>query len=169
MATLRQPILNYSVLPDANGNTYFEPASVAFGDSDLYKHLVLAFTSQSDRQGIAGKFVVPANYAGNARIVVVWSTTTTAGDVVWDFDYTAVGGDAAESLDPAADQEAATVTDTAGPTARSRQECQIALTAGNLAADDEVLFEFFRDAADAADTLAASAWVFSLLFQYTDA
>lgn len=166
MATLRIPIINAYTLPKAN--CIVEPASKNFGANDRYEHEVLAFVSQSARQGFAGKFTVPKNYVGTAKIAVVWSTTATSGDVVWDCDYRAVGGDSAESLDPTTDQEAVTGTDTASGTARQRQEILITLTSGNFAVDDEVLFNFFRDAADGADTLAATAYLFSLFFEYAD-
>lgn len=169
MATYRLPILAWSCLPDSNGSTYFEPASLNFGTNDLYPHMLIAFADQAAKEGLSGSFVVPQNYVGTANIVPVWSTTATSGDVVWDFEYTAVGGDAAESLDPAANQEAVTGTDTAGGTARRRQELSIALTAGNLAAGDTVLFSFFRDGVNAADTLAATAYLFELFFEYADA
>ena len=170
MSTHRISILNSFTKPDNNGNTIFEPAAVNFGASDRYDHMLLAFKSQAAKEGISGKFTVPKNYIGSAKIVIVWATTATAGDVDWEVNYTAVGGDAAESLDPAADQETpADVTDTASATARRRQECEIGLTSANLAVDDEVLFNFYRDAAAAGDTLAATAYLFALLFEYADA
>lgn len=169
MATWRMPIINAHTVPDNNGNTYFEPASNNFGTNGRYKHNVLAFTSQSAKQGIAGKFVVQKNYVGSAKVIIEWATTATSGDVAWAIAYTAVGGDGAESLDPSTDQEApANVIDTAPGTARRKAETSITLTAANLAADDEVLFNFYRDGAAAGDTLAATAWIFSLLFEYAD-
>jgi hypothetical protein len=146
MTTFRLPIINGYTKPDNNGNTYFEPAAINFGSNDRYDHMLLAFTSQSAKQGIAGKFTVPKNYVGTAKIIIVWATTATSGDVAWNVAYTSVGGDGAESLDPSADQEApSNVTDTASGTARRRMETSITLTSANLAADDEVLFNFTRD------------------------
>lgn len=169
MATITGPcIINSETLPDVNGNTYFEPMGVVFGSNDRHNRQILAFTSQSARQGIAGAFVVPQNYIGTPKIVGKWMTTATTGDVVFDIDIMPVAD--AETLDPAADTETATVTETAKATARQANDFEIALTAGNFAAGDIVPFNFVRDAADAADTLAATAWVEpeSLRFQYTD-
>lgn len=169
MATYRLPILNSATKPDNNGNTYPDPLAVNFSPTNKrYDVMLTAFTSQSARQGIAGKFAVPKNYVGTAKIVVVWSTTATSGDVVWDFDYTAVGGDTTETLDPSTDQESVTGTDSAAATARRKQDLSINLTSANLAVDDQVLFNFFRDGADAADTLAATAYLFDLFFEYAD-
>jgi hypothetical protein len=167
--THRIPILNAHTLPDANGTVIFEPSSLNLDANDRYPHLVIAFTSQSAKHGFGGKFTVPKNYVGSAKVVAVWRTTATSGDVAFAVAYTAVGGDATESMDPNTDQEApSNVTDTASATARRRQEVTITLTSGNLAVDDEVLFNFYRDGADGADTLAATAWLENLLFEYSD-
>lgn len=167
MATHRIPIINAFMVPKAN--CIAEPSSKNFSPTNKrYEHELIAFVSQTLRHGFAGKFTVPKNFVGTAKLAVVWSTTATSGDVVWDWDYRAVGGDSAESLDPSTDQESVTGTDTASGTARQRQELLISLTSANFAVDDEVLFNFFRDAADAADTLAATAYLMSLFFEYAD-
>lgn len=168
MATHRVSIVGAMALPDTSGAAYFEPASI-LNANDLYNHMLAVFTDSGAKNVIGGRFNVPKNYVGTPKIIVVWETSATSGDVVWDFDYTAVGGDAAESLDPAAHQESGTVTDTASGTARRRQEASMDLTAGNLAADDTVLFGLGRDGASGSDTLAASAYVVDVLFQYADA
>lgn len=165
MATIRLPIINAHSLPDTSGGVYFGASSAA-DTNDVYVHSHLVFSSQSAKQGVSGKFTVPKNFVDTAKVVVVWRTSATSGDVVWDFDYTAVGGDNAESMDPAAHQESVTVTDTAGGAALRRMECSVALTDANLAVDDEVLFVFSRDAVDAADTLAATAYVEAIFFEY---
>jgi len=169
VATFDLPILNGFTLPDTNGNTYWEPASVNFGANDLVPHMILAFTSQSAREGIGGKFRVPQNYVGTPILVIEWASTPTTGDVVWDFEHTSISGDGTETADPAAhDRTTETVTDTVGGTARFKMRTTITLVAGDYAANDEVLYEFYRDAADAADTLAASGWLFNLIFRFND-
>lgn len=167
MATHRIPIINSHTLPDTSGTVYFDPSSNTDAN-DRYVHFNVAFSSQAARQGFGGKFVVPKNYVGTAKVIVVWRTTATSGAVVWDFDYSPIGGDSAESMDPSADVESVTVTDSASGTARQRQEASMTLTGANLAVDDEVLFNFYRDGVDAADTLAATAWAESVLFEYAD-
>jgi hypothetical protein len=167
VATYLLPLLNGHTLPDATGDVYLEPSSVTFGSNDRYNHLLLAFTSQSARRGIAGKFRVPDNYVSGAAVAIRWVTTATSDDCVWDVDYTAIGS--GESYDPSADQQSASVTDTAAGTARLLNWATISLTAGNFAPGDEVQFLFVRDAADAADTLAATAYLVGLYFSYSDA
>lgn len=168
MATLRMAILNSFTKPDSNGNTYFEPESINFSPTNKrYDHMLLAFISQSAKQGISGKFTVPKNYVGSAKIIIDWASTATTGDCGWAIAYTAVAS--GETLDPSTDQEApSTVTQTTSGTARFRNNTSITLTSANLAVDDEVLFNFYRDGAAAGDTLASTAYLFNLQFEYAD-
>lgn len=168
MATHRLPILGHGTVPDGSGSVFFEPFTVK-ATNDVWGRLVGVFNDTSTRIGLRGGFAVPTNYVGTPSIIVVWTTTATTNDVVWDFDYRAVGGDDTESLDQTGTQETVTVTDTAPSAALERLEASLSLTAGNFAADDTVLFELFRDGADAADTMTAAALLFGLYFQYSDA
>lgn len=173
MATHRIPIADISVQPDATSEMWFEPYSV-LATNDVWRHTIGRFGSSNAaaptvRHGFYGSFNVPKNYVGSAVLVIVWTATLTTGDVVWDFEYRAVGGNDAESFDQAGTQESVTVTDTAASAANERLEVTISLTSGNLAVDDTVTFFFARDGADGADTLAGSALLFDLLLQYADA
>ena len=167
MTTHRVPILGWGTVPDGSGNVFFEPYDVK-ATNDVWKRLVVIFNDTAARIGLRGGFTVPKNYVGNAKIIVVWTATATSGDVEWDFDYRAVGGDDTESLDQSGVQESVNLNDTAPSAAHERMEAALALTAANLAADDEVEFELFRDGTDAGDTMAAAAIVFAVLFEYTD-
>ena len=173
MATHRLPILGWATRPDDTGEAFFEPEDVNFGSNDLARNFVLALGSALAAQptvkhGVYGSFLIPKNYVSTPKIFVEWAGTLTSGDVVYDFDYNAVGGDGAESLDPSAWQESVTVTDTVGGTARRKMTCSMTLTAGNLAVDDVVQFFFGRDGADGADTMAGRAYVTALIFEYAD-
>jgi len=168
MATHRIPILVVGTVPDASGNVFFEPFDVK-ATNDVWKRLVAIFNDTATRLGLRGGFTVPKNYVGSAKLVVVWTTSAITGDVEWDLDYRAVGGDDTESLDQAGTQESVNLNDTAPSAAFERMETLITLTAGNFAVDDEVEFEFFRDGTDAGDTIAAAAILFNLLFEYADA
>lgn len=168
MATHRIPILGWGSLPDTSGDVFFEPYPIK-ATNDVFGRLVLIFQDTATRIGIHGGFTVPKNYVGTPKIIVVWTSTATSGDVEWDFDYRAVGGDNTESLDQATVQEAVNLNDTAPGAAHRRLEVGLTLTAGNFAIDDEVEFQLFRDGTDAGDTMAAAAIVFNVLFEYTDA
>lgn len=168
MATHRIPILGWPTNPDTSGDMFFEPFDVK-ASNDVWDRHVAVFNDTATRIGVHGGFTVPKNYIGSAKLVVVWTTSATSGDVEWDFDYRAVGGDDAESLDQAGTQESVNLNDTAPGAAFRRMETLITLTAGNFAIDDEVTFTFFRDGTDAGDTMAAAALVFQLLWEYSDA
>jgi len=168
MATHRIPILGWSAVPNGNGNVFFESYDVK-ATNDVWDRLVLVFNDTATRDGIHGGFTVPKNSVGSAKLAVIWTTTATSGDVEYDCDYRAVGGDDTESLDQAGSQESVNLNDTAPSAANERMECLITLTAGNFAADDEVEFTVFRDGTDAGDTIAAAVIVFQILFEYADA
>jgi len=168
MATHRIPILGWGTVPDTSGNIFFEPYDVK-ATSDVWDRLVCIFNDTATRLGLRGGFTVPKNYVGAPKIIVVWTSTAITGDVEWDFDYRAVGGNDTESLDQAGTQETVNLNDTAPGAAHRRLETLLALTAANLAVDDEVEFELFRDGTDAGDTMAAAAIVFAVLFEYSDA
>jgi len=168
MATFRKPILGFGTLPNTGGEVFFEPYSVK-ATNGVWKRLVLIFNgSLSTRNGVAGGFSVPKNYVGSANLIIVWTSTATTGDVEWDFDYRAVGGNDTESLDQSGTQESVNSNDTAPSAAHERMEISIPLTDGNFTIDDEVEFELFRDQVDAGDTMAAAAIVFSVFFEYSN-
>ena len=168
MATHRIPILGWGTVPDSSGNVFFEPYNIK-STNDVWDRLVCIFNDTATRIGLAGGFTIPKNYVGSAKLIIVWTAIATSGDVEWDFDYRAVGGDDIESLDQAGTQESVNLNDTTPSAVNERMECAITLTASNFAADDEVEFELFRDGTDAGDTRAAAAIVLSVMFEYGDA
>lgn len=168
MATHRIPVLGWASVPDTSGSVFFEGYDVK-ATNDVWDRLVLVFNDTATRIGIHSGFTVPKNYVGGAKYIVVWTTTATSGDVEWDVDYRAVGGDDTESLDQTSNQESLNLNDTAPSAAHERMETAITATAGNFAVDDEVELTLFRDGTDAGDTIAAATIVFAVLFEYTDA
>ena len=105
-------IFNWKSKPDGSGDVFFEPYDVK-ATNDQWKHNVLIFNDTAARDGIYGSFEVPDDYGNTAQLVIRWTATATSGDVEWDFDYRAVGGDDVESLDQAGTQEAVNQNDTA--------------------------------------------------------
>jgi hypothetical protein len=159
MATHRISIMG-TLNPDTTGDVWPEPYSVK-ATNDLFDHMVMIFTDDgSNKNGAFGLFNVPQNYVGTPKIIPVWTSTLTTGNVVWDFDYRAVGGDDAESLDQASYQESVTVTDAAPSAAHERNTPEMALTGSNLAAGDTVAFKISLDGA---------AILHDLVFEYADA
>jgi hypothetical protein len=174
MATHRIPILNFSTRPDDSGKTWFEALSV-LGTNDVWKHLVgrvsqsgLNNDQLSTRVGFYGAFNVPKNFVGTAVLVIYWTGTVTSGNKVWDFDYRAISGDDAESVDQAGTQESVTGTDAMPSASLERNALSINLTSANFAVDDYVEFFLVEDGTDAADTAAGDALLLGAYFQYAD-
>jgi len=167
VATHRIPILGWQTLPDTSGNVFFEPADVK-ASNDVWDRLVCVFNDTAARDGLHGAFNVPKNYSSAANLIVVWTSTATSGDVEFDCDLRAVGGNDTESLDQTGNQESVNANDTAPSATDERMEITIALTDANFAADDTVLFTLFRDGTDAGDTIAAAVQLVDLFFEYSD-
>lgn len=167
MATHRQPIFGFATRPDDSGKVYLEPLDVS-GTNDQWDHFVWVFEDSGTKVGIHGSVEVPQNYVGTAVLIAVWTTTATSGDVVFDFDYRAVGGNDAESLDQTGTQEAVTVTDTAPSATLERMEAEMALTSANLVAGDTLQYLLSRDGAQAGDTLAADMLLVGAYLKFAD-
>ena len=167
MATHRIGILGPLTVPDIGGDVFFEPYTIK-ATNDVWGYLVAIFNDTAARDGLRGSFVIPENYVGSANIIIHWTSTATSGDVEWDFDYRAVGGDDAESLDQAGTQESVNQNDTAPSAANERMTVTLSLTDGNFAAGDIVQFELFRDGTDGGDGIAAAVMVHAVLFEYAD-
>ena len=131
---------------------------------------LLAFNDSSTRDGASAGFQVPQNYVGTANLIIEWTApVATSGDVEWDFEYRAVGGNDTESLDQTGNQESVNSNDTAPSAINGKMSFSISLTDGNFAAGDDVSFTLFRDGVDAGDTMSDDAILFDLLFEYADA
>lgn len=165
-------MLGVSTVPDNSGNCWQEPYPI-LATNDQWGFLIYRFGASNaaepaSRIGLRGQFTVPQNYVGTAAIVALWTATAIVGNVAWDLDYRTVGGNDTTSLDQSGTEESITVTDAAPGAANRRLTAILTPTSGNFAPGETVEFEFFRDGTDAADTMAASAGLVDLLFQYGD-
>ena len=95
-----------------------------------------------------------------------WTAASGSGDVVWGMEALAVGND--DAMD-AAFGTAVTVTDTliTANDDHATSATGACTAAGTPAAGDRVIFQFFRKAADAADTLAVDARLIGVAIFYT--
>lgn len=168
MAIHRVSILGHATLPDNSGNCFFEPYSIK-ATNDVWRHGHWIFRNAGSAQiKLYGLFNIPKNFGSAPKIIIIWTTTATSNNTVWDFEYRAVGGNDTESLDQATPQEQLTVTDAAPSATDERLETSINLNAANLAVNDEVEFFIARDKSDAADNMAAAAQLVVLYFEYSD-
>lgn len=170
MATHRTPILGAATLPDNSGNVWPEPASVSQPTNKRYTQLVWRFKDTGTKDALGGRFVVPQNYVGTTapKMYVYWTSTGVTGNVEWDVAYAVVRGDNANSVDPAADTEAVSVTQAAPGTSQYLRQASVALTGSNLQPGDLVEFSLARNGASGSDTMAADAIVYGVLFEYSD-
>jgi hypothetical protein len=167
MATHETSILRH-VNPDTTGQVWREPYSLK-ATNDVWKQLVWILNDDdATRAGLYGLFKVPNNFVGSASICIYWTAQVTTGNAVFDFEYRAVGGNDAESMDQSGTQESVTVTD-AAPSAVNRELlAEISLTSGNFAAGDLVSFFLAIDGADGACTISDYCTLFEATFKYAD-
>lgn len=153
--------------PDASGNVFWQPSSILDTNDLLPTVQVLIFKDTATKDKSSCVFAVPKNFIGTAKFGVVWKTTATSGNVVWNFDYRATAD--AESLDQATFQESLAVTDAAKGTTNQMNDANVAATSANFAVDDLVLLTVARDGTSGSDTMAASAQLYEVYFEYADA
>lgn len=114
-----------------------------------------ALTAQSS-------FILPTGWTGNIDAVVVWSSSTTAGDVVWQLAI-ACSGDA-DADDPAFTDDAFTADTTKGTGNQLNATASNTITTtGTCAAGDVANMRIKRDPANGSDTMAGTARLHSLL------
>lgn len=164
-ATYQIRILTSAALPDSSGNVWFEPAAIS-QTNDRYPQLITRFRDSGTKVGVGTNFTVPQNYTSGGTFVILWASTATTGDVVWDVDYTSIAA-SGETFDPNSDQEALTVTTSTNGTAQIGNSSSVAATAGNFVAGDLVQATISRDGLSGSDTMAADAIVYAIIFQYT--
>ncbi len=165
MALQRLPILGVNTKP--NDPVFPEPYTVK-ATNDNWRHYGFIFPDTGSRDGISGMFTVPKGYVDSADLVIAWTSIVTSGDIGWEFDYRAVGGDDSESYDQSTPQETILLTDDAPTSVNNRLVVVGSLTDGNFSPDDDVEFEVFRNGAGSPDTLVGAAILKRLFFQYSD-
>ena len=145
---------------------YFGPSSL-LQSNDRYPDTWLYYPSQTLKQGCGFRVIVPNNYVSTAVMDVFGVTTATSGAVNFDVAYRSIA--VTESSDPSTDQETFANTATTVPgTTMLIFLTSFDLTDANLAAGDLLTGILYRDAVDAADTLAATYAVTHANLRYAD-
>lgn len=110
--------------------------------------------------------------SGNVTVAIDWyADTATTGDVVWGAQLAAITADAdTQDIETDSLATAATVTDShLGTTGQRLHRASITITSlDSLAADDDVAIRVFRDADNAADTMAGNAIATRVTVSYSD-
>lgn len=100
-------------------------------------------------------FTLPTDWTGAVNAYVLWHSTATSGDVVWQI-RTGCADDG--EIGAVTWNAFSTVTDTTKGTASQFNEASITgITTTGCAAGEEFFFEFLRNPVDASDTLASIA------------
>lgn len=168
MALHRISCLGALTLPDTSGSVFFEPYPIR-ATNDFWKHGNFVFTAAGSKISLYSAFRVPNNYVASPTFYVEWTSVTTTGSVIWEVAYRSVGGDDTTSLDQATAAETLTIKD-AAPTATDRRLfAGVAATASLLGSGSMVEVKLSRDGTSASNTMAASAQVFDLVLEYSDA
>lgn len=164
----RISLLSGRVLSQADNDAPYPKSSILDDTNDRFPHVAWAFrNSGTGAKYLGGSISTPSNYtsSGTVKILIIWRTSATSGDVKFFVSYKSIATD--ETFDPSTDDEALTVTTTAKATTLWRAISEVTLTASNLVANETLLWRLGRAADDAADTLAAEALVEDVLLEYT--
>ncbi len=167
MSVHRIPIIGFSSIPDASGNVWPEPATIKQTTAP-WRGLQYIFKDTSTKDGLHGRFMVPKNFVGTAKLCLVWAVNATTGNARWVFEYRAIAD--TESFNQAGNQESVGATVACPATAHLSKETLITLTSTNFAVGDVVDFAIFRDGAAAGplDTVAADVALRGAWFEYAD-
>jgi hypothetical protein len=122
---------------------------------------VASFTDISTMT-VQDHFHLPSDWVGAIDAQVVWKSTQTTGNVVWQIRTSCVADGEVSNTSWNA---ASTVTDaTKGTTNQFNTASITGITTTNCSADEELFFDFYRDPNHASDTLAATADLVTLQF-----
>lgn len=124
---------------------------------------VAEFPDSDGEYALQDRLWLPSDLTGTIDLAIKWRTSATTGDVVWQVQTACVAD--AETGDPSWNT-ASTVTDTAKGTTLQWNDATITtVTITGCAADEEMLFRFFRDRTHASDTLGAPPQLISVRFK----
>lgn len=167
MATHRLPLLGAPLLK--NANAYWSPYS-AYNATTVRDVGCIIFSATAT--GIAhGSFVVPKNWIGSTKLILYWTSKTTAGNIVWNCTHRAgTPGTTIMNTNTTPASRTDALTTASKPGAASQLETsEISLTTTDWAVDRLITMDITRLGADASDTKADVAVLFRALLEYSDA
>lgn len=165
MAT-RRIYFGATLAPDTSGNVFWQPASILDSNDQAPTLPVLIFKDTATKDKAYCVIPVPKEYVGSAKFGVVWKSTGTSGNVVWNIDYRSIAD--GETLDPSSWQESLAITDAVKGTTNQMNDANVSATSANLAVDDLLIISIARDGTSGSDTLAASAQLYEAYFEFAD-
>lgn len=168
MATIRIPLLGNALSTTAGA--YWAPYS-AYNSGTTRDVGVWIFQDAQTGTASVG-FPVPKNWVtGTTKLVLLWTSATTAGNVVWNATHrsaTVASTLMDTNTTPASRTDAVTTSSKPGA-ADQLEEDTITLTTTDWAVDRFIALDVIRLGSDASDTKADSAVLFGALLEYADA
>ena len=163
MATVILPIL--AAVPDPTN-----PPGLAFTATDNIPYLAF---DPATRELVYWSFRLPTDYSSGAKLQIQWSNAASdTGNCRWECQVTKVtpNSDTDDMTGTRSFHTENTASD-AGVATRRLQEVEMTLSNFDSAvANDWVTFKFYRDAADALDTMDTDdAYLWAVSFEYTAA
>lgn len=157
-------------LRPADSSTYLTPYSNVHGSSPAQDPFVWVFLDAATGT-LKGVFQVPENWIGTSKLIIQWTSETTAGNVRWQIKHRSMlPGTTILDTDTTPAGITQTLDTASKPGAQSRlEQDEISLTETDLTAGDVVYFEFSRLGGHANDTKADDVSLVGLLFEYADA
>lgn len=144
---------------DPSGDVFQEPYSIK-ASNDRWPHLVTIFNDTSADEAAYGVSPFPDLTPSSVKLVIVVTATVTAGQMRFQFNYRAVSGSDAESLDQSGVEEAVEGNVAAPSAVNKRMVLELTLTQANFAAKSTIEFDLTREGSDGVnDTMAAAAIV----------
>lgn len=161
MAKHRWPILGFATAAD---QTIYQLPNSALFTSSPFMNRPYVFPDNGLRIGLYFSFPVPKSYVGGGAFAVIWSATATIGNVRWNLDYRV-----ATNFNTTGFQETLATTVAAPAASGDPIDTVISATAGNFVVDRVVQGILLRHGAAVLDTMAASAIVQEVMFEWDDA
>jgi hypothetical protein len=153
------PAATLESAPAASVSSFNLPTTAAHAvpTTKVGSNVVYATLDYADSASLSAQlaWLTPADWTSTVDARLIWFTTATSGNVVWQVSTICVAD--AETSDPALNT-ASTVTDAAKGTTLQFNEASITgVTITGCAAGEVMFIKVLRDSAHASDTLAATA------------
>ena len=152
---------------NATASTFWDlptatPAAAACVNGTNTQKGVLDFADTAGGFSAQNTLLLPSDFTGNIDARIIWLTTATAGNAKWSLSTICTDVSATAGDDPAFNT-ASTVTTAAPGTANRLQTSSIAaVTITGCSAGQILHAKLFRDGADAADTITATARLYGV-------
>lgn len=167
MAVTPIPILTQATAPIGVAGAFRSPYSV-YSTNGTWPGMVWVFDNNGLLVGMTGRFRVPVGYVSGAQFILVWTATSSTGNIPWRITSRKVDGNDQESFDQLG-EDSETDLLTPGPTtANNRMQTIVTPPPADFTAGATIQFGIFRDGLNAGESMAAEGLLFDAYFDYSD-